>query len=184
MIIRKAKIDDIPALSALACHVYAATFGPEGMFPEEMSFSEDGLAEQLAEHKSERAFHHAMSVNGDDFLVAVADNGDLVAYIGLRDARIDVMEGGRSPTDKDQATNGIYVHPDYHRQGLGTRLFDAAMQQPRFQRAENIYMVVWEENKPSYNFFIRHGFQPVGKKEVFSNGKVIGYDLVMMRTVL
>jgi len=180
VLIRKASITDIPALSTLGSHVYSQTFGPNGLFPDELSMSHAQVTQQIEEHKSEKYFEYAMNVDGDMFLIA-EENNQCIGYIGIRNPNIDVIDG-RKPTDKDQATNGIYVHPDFHRQGVGKRLLEAALNQPRLKNAENVYAVVWEENKPSFNLFTKHGFQSVGKKAVLSGDEIIGYDAVLMKS--
>jgi ribosomal protein S18 acetylase RimI-like enzyme len=180
MIIRQATLDDIPALSKMASDVYKRTFGPDGIFPPDLSMSEAEISEQINKHKSEEAFHHAMTVNDDMFLIAEHKN-QIIGYIGIRNPDIDVIDG-RHPTDKDQATNGIYVHPDFHRQGIGKKLLDAALNEPRLQNAENIYAVVWEENKPSFNLFTNNEFKIVGTKAVTAGSKLIGYDKVLMKS--
>ena len=180
MIIREATIDDIPALSAFASYVYCQTFGSNGIFPKELSMSDGQLSQIIKEEKSEEAFNHTMVKKGDVFLIAEKQN-QIVGYIGIRNPEINVIDG-RQPTNKDQATNGIYVHPDFHRQGIGKRLLEAALNEPRLKNAENIYAVVWEENKPSFNLFTKNEFQVVGKKEVLSGDEIIGYDAVLMKS--
>jgi ribosomal protein S18 acetylase RimI-like enzyme len=180
MLIRKATVIDLPDLSELASHVYYKTFGPDGYFPTELSMSHDQVSEQIKQDKSEEAFAHAMNVDGDIFLVAEYDN-QFTGYVGIRNPNIEVIDG-RQPTDKDQATNGIYVHPDFHRQGIGNRLLQAALEEPRLKQAENIYATVWEENKPSFNLFTNNGFKIAGKKKVMSGDEIIGYDAVLMKS--
>jgi ribosomal protein S18 acetylase RimI-like enzyme len=153
MDIIKASIKDVRALLSFASLVYRATFGPEGYLPDEFLWSESELQEQLLEHKSPQAFETAIKNDSDDFLIALDnETQNIIGYIGLRKAQIDVNEE-RVPTERDQATNGICIHPEFHRKGVGKSLLEAAFSEERFQKAENIYAIVWDKNIPSYSFF-------------------------------
>jgi diamine N-acetyltransferase len=170
MIIRLAEKNDLPALSRLAQETYAAEFGGS-MTPEELAAEID--------KKSIAAFAAAMAL-GDEFLVA--EEGErLAGYIGLRDALGRLEVKGRAPTARDQALNGIYVHPDFQGKGLGRRLMDEAFARPRFRAAKNVYLSVWEENRRACRFYASCGFRPVGRREIITNGRLLGEDLVLMR---
>lgn len=172
MIIRLANINDIPSISKLAKETYAETFG--------FSMTKDELEKELENNKSEIFFYNSMHKKSDDYLVAEHDN-KIIGYIGLQNVNIEFE--GRQATSKDQALNGVYVSSEYHRQGIGRQLMDDAFKRLRFTVAENIYLCVWEENKPAYQFYLSYGFKAVGQKEFKADGKVIGYDLVMMKAV-
>ena len=169
MIIETAKIKDIKELSDLAQKVYAETFS--------YSMTAKELESELWEHKSEHYFLSAMNDRQETFLITRKE-GKIIGYVGLRSPDMDVI--GRQPTNKDQALNGIYVDTAIQGQGIGRELMDAAFQQPRFLQAENIYLSVWEENKPAYNFYLNYGFEKVGKRNIIIDNKIIGYDLVLM----
>ena len=162
---------DIPELSALAKQTYTETFGS--------SFSEDELKDVLERTKSEEAFKQSI-LTGDDFLIA-KNNHKMIGYVGLQNPDIEVK--GRNPTDKDQALKGIYVDKNYHRQGLGTKLMNEAFDHRRFRASENIYLCVWEKNKPAYDFYINYGFKKVGTCDVIADDKLIGTDTVMMKAI-
>jgi ribosomal protein S18 acetylase RimI-like enzyme len=171
MNIRLATQTDLTDLAAFAQEAYAAEFGA--------SMSSQTLANEL-QLKSAISFAAMMARCGDDFQLAETA-GRLAGYIGLRDAlgRIDVK--GRAPTARDQALNGIYVHPDFQGRGLGRNLMNAAYAQPRFRNAENVYLS-WEENKRCLFVLFILGFRLVGTRNILSNGKVVGEDIVMMRS--
>ena len=169
MIIREATIDDIPAISKLGQRTYAETFG-SGM-------SEQELEDELNSNKSEKYFQDSM-INKEQLYLVAEQEGVIIGYIGLRNP--DIEFEGRQPTDKDQALDGIYVSSDYHRQGIGRQLMDAAFNHERFLTSEYVYLCVWDENKPAYNFYLNYGFEKVGKKEFIIDGAPV-YDLVLMK---
>ena len=170
MNIREATSNDLPALSQLAQKTYSETFGH--------SMSTTELETELKSNKSETYFKNAIEKDKDTFLIAETNN-IIIGYIGLRDPNFTMT--GHQPTSKDQALNGIYVDSDHQGQGIGRKLMDVAFNHPRFLKAENIYLSVWEENKPAYNFYLNYGFKVVGEREIIINGKIVGQDLVLMR---
>jgi len=172
MIICEFDKTDISELSVLAKKTYTETFGH--------SFSKEELNNILDEEKSETAFKQFIK-NGDNFLVAKIDN-KIVGYVGLQKPNI-IVKNGKPPSDKDQALKGIYVDTQFHRLGIGKKLMDCAFQHERFKTSENVYLCVWEENKPAYNFYLNYGFKQVGTCDVIVDKKIIGTDTVMMKAV-
>ena len=170
MEIREAQSNDLSALSKLAHKTYSETFGH--------SMSAEELQTELQSNKSETYFKNAIEKTGNTFLIAETNN-TIIGYIGLRDPNFTMT--GRQPKSKDQALNGIYVDSNHQGQGIGRKLMDAAFNYPRFLNAENIYLSVWEENKPAYNFYLTYGFKLVGEREIIINDKIVGHDLVLMR---
>jgi ribosomal protein S18 acetylase RimI-like enzyme len=168
MKIRELQKGDIPELAELAAKTFTETFGH--------SFTPEELETQIRETKSETCFQSAM--NGDTILIAVTDDR-LAGYIQLSDVKVDVQ--GVKPGPNDQAVNAVYIHSDYQGQGIGRALMDAAFDHPRFAKAENIFIDVWDENKRAVDFYLKYGFEIVGKCDVTVDGKVVGYDLVLMR---
>lgn len=171
MIIRDIATKDIPELSLLAQKTYADTFG--------FSMSKEELTKELNENKSVDFFKTAIE-KGDNFLIAEKDN-QIIGYVGLQKPCFKV--NGRAPTENDQALKGIYVDAAYQGQGIGKLLMDAAFEHHRFQEAENVYLCVWEQNKPAYNFYLSYGFKKVGTCDFIVDGELLGQDLVMMKSV-
>lgn len=157
-------------LSALAQKTYTQLY--------ERILAEENLKRNLCNSKSSQAFLNSIEQEGDNYIIAL-DDEKFVGYVGLRDPVFNFI--GRMPTEKDQALNGIYVDYDYHQQGIAHTLLDKAFEMPRFQQAENVYLFVWHENIIAYNFYLKYGFDVVGKKEIFNKGTMIGHDLVMIK---
>jgi ribosomal protein S18 acetylase RimI-like enzyme len=170
MNIREAKLDDVPVLAELAAKTYADAFGS--------SLPEDVLADELEQRRSIAYFR--LVVNTDTILVA-EQGGRLVGYVQLSEVRISLV-GGQRPTEKDQAINALYVHSDFQGRGVGKALMDAAFDHPRFRRARNIYVDVWNENVRALSLYRNYGFRSVGECEVVIGGKSVGHDLVLKRS--
>ncbi len=169
MLIEKLTTQDIEELATLAQKTYRQTFSHS------MTIKE--IDDIILSTKSVDAFKQFLK-DGDDFFVAKKAR-KIIGYIGMQKPNFKMS--GRNPTSKDQALKGIYVDKKYHHQGIGRQLMDYAFDQPRFKQAENVYLCVWEENKPAYNFYLNYGFKKVGTYDVIANGKVIGTDQVMMK---
>ena len=168
MIIRPVEEDDIPALADLAAKTFTETFGH--------SFTPEKLEAQLKETRSKEYFRSV--IDKDTILMAVKDER-LAGYVQLSDVKVEVQ--GIEPGPNDQAINAIYIHSDFQGQGIGKALMDSAFDHPRFTKADNIFIDVWDENKRAVQFYMKYGFEVVGKCDVTVDGKVVGYDLVLMR---
>jgi ribosomal protein S18 acetylase RimI-like enzyme len=168
MMIRPLNDNDIPALADLAAKTFTETFG--------YSFTPEELETQLKETRSEEYFR---SVIGKDTILLAIQGERLAGYVQLSDLKVEVQ--GIEPSPNDQAINAIYIHSDFQGQGIGKTLMDAAFDHPRFQKADNIFIDVWDENKTAVQFYLKYGFEVVGKCDVTIDGKVVGYDLVLMR---
>jgi ribosomal protein S18 acetylase RimI-like enzyme len=166
--IRELRKDDISALAKLAAKTFTETFGH--------SFTPEELKTQIKETRSEPCFRSVM--DGDTILVAIMDD-ELAGYVQLGDVKVNVQ--GVKPRPGDQAVNAIYIHSDYQGKGIGRALMDAAFEHRRFQNAANIFIDVWDENKRAVDFYLKYGFGIVGKCGVTIDGKIVGYDLVLMR---
>lgn len=161
--VRQAGPEDIPALSALARHTYAETFGH--------SLSPEDLATQLEETRSEECFRKALESD----IVLVAQDDDIIAgYVRLCDLRLPIEY-----SNSDRQLDSIYVHPDQQRKGVGALLLQAALAHPFLQDAEKLFLDVWEENEKAVRFYAKHGFEKAGYCDVKIGGRVIGQDMVM-----
>lgn len=168
MMIRPLNENDIPALAYLAAKTFTETFGH--------SFTPEELETQIKETRSEEYFR---SVIGKDTILLALKDERLAGYVQLSDMKVEVQ--GIEPGINDQAINAIYVHSDFQGQGIGKALMDAAFNHPRFTKADNIFIDVWDENKRAVQFYLKYGFEVAGKCDVTVDGKVVGYDLVLMR---
>jgi ribosomal protein S18 acetylase RimI-like enzyme len=168
MKIRELEHNDIPALADLAAKTFTETFGH--------SFTAEELEAQLKETRSEECFRSA--IDTDTILLALKDER-LAGYVQLSDVKVNVQ--GATPGPNDQAINAIYIHSDFQGQGIGKSLMDTAFEHPRFKKAENIFIDVWDENKRAVQFYLKYGFEIVGQCDVTVDNKIVGHDLVLMR---
>lgn len=165
--VRQARPGDIPALSALARHTYAETFG-HSLTPEE-------LAQQLGDTRSEACLAKALETG----VILIAQDDDIIAgYVRLCEPRLPV-----ECSNNDRQLDSIYVHPDQQGKGVGGLLMQAALAHPFLQGAEKLFLDVWEENEKAVRFYAKHGFEKAGYCDVKIGGRVIGHDMVMAKSL-
>jgi len=109
---------------------------------------------------------------------------------GGNDSRYIIHAEGRAagfvtcgPSRDDDARDGawelygIYLHPDFYRQGIGTQAVDFALGKARERGVREITLWVFAENADSIAFYRACGFSPDGKSQTGEFGKT----LVMIR---
>ena len=65
----------------------------------------------------------------------------------------------------------LYVHPQYQRHGIGSKLLQAGI--AAFPTARTILLEVEENNQQAHTFYLRHGFQDMESKEERVHSDVI-----------
>jgi len=167
MIIRWAARTDAGALSDLAAETYSAAFGH--------SFNADDLAAEVQANLTEACFERY--IDEDIVLIGEAD-ARVVGYVQFG-------AGGtlaEAASASDREVRRIYVHPDCQRQGIGTRLMDAAFSHPELKCARDVYLDVWERNHGALSFYTRYGFDVIGARRFdVASGAATDPDLIMVR---
>lgn len=67
--------------------------------------------------------------------------------------------------------HGIYLHPDYYRQGIGTQAMDFALDLARQKGKRSMVLWVLKDNINSRNFYGKCGFAPDGTEKEMTMGK-------------
>ena len=67
--------------------------------------------------------------------------------------------------------HGIYLSPDYFRQGIGTQAIKFAFDTARNLGKKSMTVWVFSENVNSIRFYEKHGFLPDGKTKILNCGK-------------
>lgn len=66
-------------------------------------------------------------------------------------------------TDDTIMLSRLYVHPQYQRHGIGSKLLHVGI--AAFPTARIILLEVEENNQQAYAFYLRHGFRDIESKE-------------------
>lgn len=92
-------------------------------------------------------------------LACVRDvNGMVAGFIGIAEGKVEML----------------FIHPDYREQGIGRTLLSYAIHERGATTVD-----VNEQNDQALGFYMRMGFEVVGRSELDSNGKP--YPLLHMR---
>lgn len=150
------------ATDAAALHRLAALTFPLACTPQT---PEDEKATFIAQHLTESAFVRYLADATLILLVAVTGEGELSGYSMLSaETRSDpaVVEAIRH--DPTVELSKFYVHPEHHGDGTARRLMEATLDAARNTGAAGIWLGVSEENARANAFYVRHGFEHVGRK--------------------
>jgi putative acetyltransferase len=85
-------------------------------------------------------------------------NGMVVGFIGIAEGKVEML----------------FIHPDYRGQGIGRTLLSYTINERGATTVD-----VNEQNDQALGFYLRMGFEVVGRSELDSNGKP--YPLLHMR---
>jgi len=103
----------------------------------------------------------------------------------LKDGKtIGIMCAVPTPQDDDVGDEvgeleGIYLHPDYYRRGIGTQAMEFAYDKARSWGKEEMIVWVFAENTNTIRFYEKCGFVADGKTKTYEVGKVM--DSIRMR---
>lgn len=167
MIIRNAENKDIQALSHLAQITYSDAFGH--------SFLPSDLAAHLEYYLSPSRF---IQILEQDTIFLADIDGRLVGFVqfGMADGYPQAY------SDRDRALRKLYVLGDYQNRGIGRLLMEAALGQMEQEKADRIFLDVWEHNPGARRFYERYGFRVIGKKQfAVASGTETSLDLIMVR---
>jgi diamine N-acetyltransferase len=162
--IRPADGDDVPALAELASRTWSDAFG-DSVAPEE-------LAVELEEKRSAAYFDAVLRT---DTILVVESSGALIGYVQFGDVNIAELES----LPGDQELHRLYVATDLQGKGVGRRLTEAALRQPRLAGASHVYLQVWEANERAILLYESLGFETVGRTTFTIGSGHVTEDLVM-----
>ena len=74
----------------------------------------------------------------------------------------------------------IYVKKEYKHQGIGTKLFQKALDLAKSQQKNTIWLGVWENNPVALKFYNKLGFAQIGD-HIFQLGDDPQRDLIMQK---
>ena len=153
MIIRTATIDDSPKLEAIFVHA-VTTLAPEYYSPEQVQ------AWAAPPQDSDR-FQHWLQ----DGRIWVAQEGDrILGFVGLMD---------------DGLVSALFVHGDYGRQGIGSRLLSTAIAWAQQHHLLNLRAEASELSRP---LFAKFGFR-TDATETVTRGGVVFHRALMSYTM-
>jgi len=109
----------------------------------------------------------------ETFFVAETDTGALVALAGIR-------SDGKTKTGHRAELWGVYVEPEWERQGIGDALVRASIGWARAHGIGRITLCVWDINHGAIRLYQRHGFVVYGFDEDAVRVDGVRYDDYLM----
>jgi diamine N-acetyltransferase len=169
--IRRAQMDDLVQLTALARKTYADAYGADMPSAELETHLEVNLSEQRI----------AQMLKLDVFLLAESAER-LVGFVqfGTVNTEAWLLIESVQLSISDQEIRRLYIRADLQNQGLGRELMEIAFEQIQ---GVQTFVDVWHTNTRAQRFYARCGFEQVGERPYISTvtGEVSGMDLILCR---
>ncbi|WP_334351780.1 GNAT family N-acetyltransferase [Companilactobacillus sp. HBUAS56257] len=146
MKIRKCNLDDLTDLQKLSSETFQATFGKDN--------TKENMQEYLEEAYNSQVLTRELSDSHSAFYFVYYED-KLAGYLKLNilDAQSESM-----PADYLEIER-IYFKKEFQHLGLGTKLFEFALQRARDLKKKYIWLGVWENNYPAQKFYQKLGFK-------------------------
>ncbi len=165
MILRRATIEDAPALAELGRRSFCVAF--------EHLYEPADLAAFLEAHKTTDAY--AAIIGDPRQLVMLAEQeGRTMGYCTLG---LDSEYAVHSDAAKPIALGQLYIDPALTGQGVGAKLMGWAMQEAQDRECDAIQLSVWSENFGAQRFYTRYGFAKIADIE-FWVGKQCDHEFL------
>jgi len=164
--IRRATVDDAPALAALAADTFVETFGH--------LYQPEDLATFLATEQT--AVNYRRLIAQPEVAVWVAETGDggLAGFLTAGPCKLPVPDREAGAGEIRQ----LYLRASVQGQGLGTRMLDSGLAWLREQGHAPLYIGVWSGNFGAQRLYGRHGFGKVGEYD-FPVGKHLDREFIL-----
>jgi len=152
---------DALCIGALATHVFLDTYATEGIRPD--------LAREALSMYSPEAFAARLADPGLRFVLAESE-GHLFAFaeIALGGAEVEVVR--------------LYVHPRFHRRGIGQALSLQAERIAAAQGAAAVWLTAWSGNSRALAFYRALGYEDEGASTYAIEGRQ--YENRVLRKLL
>ncbi|NUN08228.1 MAG: GNAT family N-acetyltransferase [Ignavibacteriaceae bacterium] len=157
--------DDLPTLRDIAIQTFSETFSPHN--------TEENISKYLEREFSEQKLAPQLTDNNSEFYFAVS-GPKVIGFLKINTggAQTEIMDGNALEIER------IYVLKEYHGKNIGQLLFEKAVDIARKQKADFIWLGVWEKNHRALNFYKKNGFVEFGK-HTFRMGDEEQTDLLM-----
>ncbi len=177
--IRRATVEDIPRLSALAAATFPLACPPGSTRADQEIF--------IAAHLGEDSFARYLADPTRTVLVAASAEGELLGYTMVvfgeptdPDVRAALEAASVSTGVRTAELSKCYTRPDQHGTGVATALLTATLAHGDAATVDRIWLGVNQLNERAQRFYAKHGFRRVGTKQ-FVVGSRTESDYVLLR---
>jgi ribosomal protein S18 acetylase RimI-like enzyme len=140
--IHKVQQEDIPEVKQVLSRTWKDTYG---------SFLSDATIEKVTTVWHDPEALKAQAINPEIYFAVAKEGGKIIGLITV--SKVDNIT---------IFMNRLYIHPDYQRQGIGSKLFNSSLE--AFPNAKVVRLEVEEENKKGLSFYLKQGFKEVERK--------------------
>lgn len=163
--IRAVIIEDIVELQKISRQTFHETFAALN--------SEENMAKYLTEELSIEKLRSELDNPDSRFYFAVSDDHP-IGYLKLNFAAAQTELNDSRAVEIER----IYVLKKFQGQHVGQLLYNKAIQVARENKAEYVWLGVWEENTKAINFYKKNGFVEFDK-HIFLLGDDAQTDIMM-----
>lgn len=156
---------DALCVGVLATHVFLDTYAPQGMRPD--------LAREALSVYSREAFAARLADPALRFVLTECE-GHLVAF-----AEIALVSPCKVPDPANVEIVRLYVHPRFHRQGIGQTLCSHAEGIAAARGAAGVWLTAWSGNARALAFYRAIGYEDIGAASYAIEGQ--HYDNRVLR---
>jgi len=142
--IERANIEDVPEIKRVLSETWIATYSP--------------LLSQATINTVTSVWH-----SPNQLAVEIQNPHIFFGVAKIADGTIAGLTTVGQRTDDTIMLSRLYVHPQYQRHGIGSKLLHAGI--AAFPPARIILLEVEEHNQQAYAFYLRHGFRDMESKE-------------------
>ena len=152
VIIERANIEDVPEIKRVLSETWIATYSP--------------FLSQATINTVTSVWH-----SPNQLAVEIQNPHIFFGVARIADGTIAGLTTMGQRTDDTIMLSRLYVHPQYQRHGIGSKLLHAGI--AAFPTARIILLEVEEHNQQAYAFYLRHGFRDMESKEERVHSDVI-----------
>lgn len=164
--IRSATPRDALALSVLAQATFRETF---------THYPEEELAPYLAREYAPEIFDGYLADPAVQMYVA-EEGGALLGYAKFGAYKLPLATTGR-PIELHR----VYVLASHKGRGIGHALMQCVFAEAARQKADTVYLGVWEKNYPAQEFYRHYGFTKVGEYDYPPVGNTVDREWIMSK---
>ncbi|SCB82448.1 GNAT family N-acetyltransferase [Weissella bombi] len=165
--IKQITLSELPELQKISRQTFLDTFGSDNSAANmkaylDHAYGDEPLTKELTDPNS--------------FFFFAEDNQQILGYLKLNINQAQTETQGPTALEIER----IYVNKAFKHQGLGTKLFQKAIEVAKYHGKSEIWLGVWENNAAALKFYHKLGFEQIGD-HVFQLGDDPQRDLIMLK---
>lgn len=143
------------------------------------TFGSDNSAANMADYLNNAYGDETLSkelTDPNSFFFFAEENQEILGYLKLNIDQAQTEAQGSEALEIER----IYVNKAFKHQGIGTKLFQKALETAKEHGKSEIWLGVWENNEAALKFYHKLGFEQIGD-HIFQLGDDPQRDLIMQK---